>query len=170
MDRIPFTYGAYVYATSNSITSTTSQFEDIKSYQSAPPLRHLPILNQHYPTSNHNNSVVNTTLIHRPVQNFYRAHDPLVNKPAVPNFDGNNLYDIESPTPTPPTFLDLLSADKTLNKTKGIERVNNEKKRWNTSDFRWMFTKRNGSISGKLNYENFYQKLHMWTTQQNTCS
>ncbi|XP_028418706.1 homeobox protein Hox-A7-like [Dendronephthya gigantea] len=136
-----------------SITTPTSQFEGINNYQSAPPLRHLPIPPEHSlqcntnTTSNNNGTVVNSALTYSPnaTHNSYFAAIPSPNYQApspVNSYHNQNL----DPIPLPAS-----NTTQTQTSSKNaIQTATAEKKRWNTADFRWMFTKRNGSI-GNVN-------------------
>lgn len=149
MDRNITTYGAYIHAASSSITTPTSQFEGINNYQSAPPLRHLPIPPEHSQqcntntTTNNNGNVVNTALTYSPnaSHNSYFAAIPSLNYQTTSSVNGYTNQNLD-PIPLPPSnAAQTQTSNKNANQTATAE-----KKRWNTADFRWMFTKRNGSI------------------------
>ncbi len=149
MDRSITTYGAYIHAPSSSITTPASQFEGINNYQSAPPLRHLPIPPEHSlqcNTSNNNGTMMNTALTYSPTapQSSYLAHGiPSPNYQTSSPVDGLHNQNL-NPILLPPSNTVPTQAPST--KAKSIQNATAEKKRWNTADFRWMFTKRNGTI------------------------
>lgn len=149
MERIITTYGAYIHAPSSSITTPASQFDGINNYQSAPPLRHLPIPPEHSlqcNTNNNNGTMINTPLTYSPTasQNSYLAHGiPSPNYQTTSPVNGFHNQNL-NPIPLPPSNTSPPQTPST--NTKSIQNSTAEKKRWNTADFRWMFTKRNGSI------------------------
>ena len=161
MDRSITTYGAYIHSPTSSITTPASQFEGINNYQSAPPLRHLPIPSEHSlqcnNTSNNNGTMINTVLTYSPTVSTNSYHAQGIPSPnyqtssPVNNFHNQNL----NPIPLPPSHSTATSTQST--KAKSIQNATAEKKRWNTADFRWMFTKRNGSI-GELEIETLFEE------------
>ena len=91
--------------------------------------------------------MINTALAYSPTasQNSYLTHGvPSPNyqtSSPVNGFHNQNL----NPIPLPPTHTTPTQTPSTKT-AKSIQNATAEKKRWNTADFRWMFTKRNGSI------------------------
>lgn len=149
MDRCITTYGAYVYDPSSSITAApSSQLGGVNNYQSAPPLRHLPIPELSLECST---NAATTALTHSPSHHSYLAHGVPSRtnyqelSSTVSGFQNQNHI---SPIPLPPSHADTRQAPST-EAVKATQNATAEKKRWNTADFRWMFTKRNGSL-GKL--------------------
>lgn len=149
MDRIITTYGAYIHAPSSSVTTPASQFDGINNYQSAPPLRHLPIPPEHSlqgNTNNNNGTMINTPLTYSPSvsQNSYLAHGiPSPNYQTTSPVNGFHNQNL-NPIPLPPSNRSPPQTPSVS--SKSVQNSTAEKKRWNTADFRWMFTKRNGSI------------------------
>lgn len=139
MERGITAFEAYVHS-SSSIAA--SQFEGMNNYQSAPPLRHLPIPPEHSQCNNNNKTapMVNTAFSYGPpvsLNSFLPAILPQSCQSASGNYRSQN-----QPIPLPPS---PSASSQERNKEKSLQNNATEKKRWNTADFRWMFTKRNGS-------------------------
>lgn len=157
MDRNITTFGSYVYAPASSITTQSTQFEGINDYQSAPPLRHLPIPPEHSlqgnNISNNSTTMINPALTYNPTVSNNSAYLASMPTPNYQTSSSVNVYHNRNLNPIrlPPSHT---VPAQTQNKAKAIQNATSEKKRWNTADFRWMFTKRNGSIG---EFENSYQ-------------
>ena len=137
MERGITAFESYVHGASSI---NASQFEGINNYQSAPPLRHLPIPPEH---SQCNDNNYNATVVNAP----FNCIPPVTLNSFLPILPKNcqlsgNYLSQNHPIPIPSSSS---SSTQARNKTKNIQTNATEKKRWNTADFRWMFTKRNGS-------------------------